>query len=130
MKHSVLLIALLLLHGQLFADESPSDSQRADKLRKTYATELKILNDYRKTPYDYSNGGKVLASAKKFFSEVNFVGLSKHSLESLLGLPFAQETRPDRFVEYRYGDGEAFVIRRFRFDARDLVASVEVIPGQ
>jgi hypothetical protein len=107
----------------------PTDAERLHSLRKKYATELGILATYRKNPTDYSKGVKVLATAKKFFAEVDLSAISRSALEALLGPPDAPPTVPD-CATYRYGDGEVFVIRQFHFDSNGYVSAIDKIPSQ
>jgi hypothetical protein len=119
------LVFLLFASSTVVAEHS-ADSVRLANIRKRYAAELSVLAEYRKTPNHYrgSNGGKVLQATRKFFSEVDFIGMSRFGLEALLGSPDVDHPLIANSTGYSYGDGEEFVLPQFRFDSERRVKSV------
>lgn len=108
-------------------DYAPTEAQRIAELRKRHSS-IGLLAWHRsKKPPDDSNNLSVLTVAQKLFPEVNFVGLSRASLETLLGPPDARPLSSKNSVTYTYGYREELVIRRFHFDSKGNVESVEKV---
>jgi hypothetical protein len=104
----------------------PTEAHRIAELRKRYSS-IGLLAWHRsKNPPD-SNNLSVLTIAQKLFPEVNLVGLSRAGLEMLLGPPDAAPSSPQNSVTYTYGNGEQAVIRRFHFNSKGNVETVEKI---
>ena len=103
----------------------PTETQRIAELRKRHPSIGLLAWHRNKNPPDYSNSLSVLTVAQKLFPEVNFIGLSRADLETLLGPPDAELLSPKNSVTYTYGNGEQAVIRRFHFDSKGNVESVE-----
>ena len=103
----------------------PKETQRIAELRKRHPSIGLLAWDRSKRPPDDSNNLSVLTVAQKLFPEVNFIGLSRAGLETLLGPPDAEALSPQNSVTYTYGDGDQAVIRRFHFDSKGNVESVE-----
>jgi hypothetical protein len=120
------LIVLLTLSQYCAFGSERTESDRVADIRNKHSAELAILAKYRKNPRDYSNGRNVLSAAQKLFAETEFIGLSRVAVVALLGPPDAALP----LATYTYGDGEQFVIRRFRFDSEGHVETIEKIPSQ
>jgi len=103
----------------------PTETQRIAELRKRHPSIGLLAWHRNKNPPDYSNSLSVLTVAQKLFPEVNFIGLSRADLEMLLGAPDAELLSPKNSVTYTFGNGEQAVIRRFHFDSKGNVESVE-----
>ena len=103
----------------------PTETQRIDELRKRHPNMGLLAWHRSKNPPDYSNNLSVLTVAQRLFPEVNFIGLSRAGLEMLLGSPDAEPLSPQNSVTYTYGNGDQATIRRFHFDSKGNVESVE-----
>jgi hypothetical protein len=103
----------------------PTETQRIAELRKRHPSIGLLAWHRNKNPPDYSNNLSVLTVAQKLFPEVNFIGLSRGGLDMLLGSPDAEPLPSQNSVTYTYGNGEQVVIRRFHFDSKGNVESVE-----
>jgi hypothetical protein len=102
-----------------------TETQRIAELRKRHPGMALLAWHRSKNPPDYSDNPSVLTVAQKLFPEVNFVGLSRAGLEMLLGPPDAEPLSPQNSITYTYGNGEQAAIRRFHFDPKGNVESVE-----
>ena len=108
-------------------DYAPTEAQRIAELRKRYPS-IGLLAWHRaKKPPDYSNNLSALTVAQRVFPEVNFIGLSRAGLVTLLGPPDAAASSPDPSVTYTYRYGEQTEIRRFHLDSKGNVKRVEKI---
>lgn len=108
----------------------PTEKQRITELRSRHPS-IGLLAWHRsKKPPDDSNNLSVLTVAQKLFPEVSFIGLSRAGLETLLGPPDPKPLSPKNSVTYTYQSGDHAVIRRFHFNSKGNVESVEKIPHQ
>jgi hypothetical protein len=106
---------------------APTEAQRIAALRKRHPS-IGLLAWHRaKRPPDFSNNLSALTVAQKVFPEVNFIGLSRTGLVTLLGPPDATASLSETSVTYTFGYGEQTVIRRFHFDSKGNVERVEKI---
>ncbi len=116
--------------GDYAPGHEPTETQRITELRSRYPS-IGLLAWHRsKKPPDDSNNLSVLTVAQKLFPEVSFIGLSRAGLETLLGPPDTKPLSPKNSVTYIYGYGDHAVIRRFHFNSKGNVESVEKLPGQ
>jgi hypothetical protein len=116
--------------GDYVTGYEPTEAQRIAELRKRHA-EIALLAWHRnKNPPDYLNSVSVIGPAQKLFAEVNFIGLSRADLETLLGPPDAEPSSPPNSSTYTYGYGPQAVIRRFHFNSKRDIESVEKLPSQ
>ena len=116
--------------GEYVPGYEPMETQRIAELRKRHS-DLGLLAWYRrKNPPDSSNNLSALAVAQKSFPEVNFIGLSRAGLVTLLGPPDAVPLSSQNSVTYTFGYSQQFVIRRFHFDSKGNVESVEKLSRQ
>jgi len=116
--------------GDYVPGHEPTETQRITELRSRYPS-IGLLAWHRsKKPPDDSNNLSVLTVAQKLFPEVSFIGLSRAGLETLLGPPDTKPLSPKNSVTYTYGYGDHAVIRRFHFNSKGNVESVEKLPGQ
>jgi hypothetical protein len=113
--------------GDYVPGYAPTEAQRIAELRKRYPS-IGLLAWHRaKRPPDFSNNLSALTVAQKVFPEVNFIGLSRTGLVTLLGPPDATASSPETSVTYTFGYGEQTVIRRFHFDSKGNVERVQKI---
>ncbi len=116
--------------GEYVPGYAPTETQRIAELRNRHPS-IGLLAWHRsKNPPDYSNNLSVLTVAQNLFPEVNFIGLSRAGLEMLLGPPDPRPLSPHNCVTYIFGNGEHAVIRRFHFNSKGKVESVEKIRRQ
>jgi hypothetical protein len=116
--------------GDYLPGYAPTEAQRIAELRKRHPSIGSLASHRANKAPDYSNNLGALTVAQNLFSEVNFIGLSRAGLETLLGAPDAKPLSPQNSVTYTFGNGGQAVICRFHFDAKGNVESVEKIPRQ
>jgi hypothetical protein len=108
----------------------PTETQRIAELRKRHPSIGSLAWERAKKAPDYSNNLGVLTVAQNLFAEVNLLGLSRAGLETLLGPPDPKPSSSQNSVTYTFGNGEHAIIRRFHFNSKGNVESVEKIPRQ
>jgi hypothetical protein len=114
--------------GDYVPDYAPTEEQRIADLRERHSS-VGILAWHRnKDPADSANSLSALTVAQKIFAEVNFVGLSRASLMTLLGPPDPEPSAPPNSVRYTFGYRGHCVARRFHFGSKGNVESVEKLP--
>jgi hypothetical protein len=113
--------------GDYVPGYTPTEAQRIAELRKRYPSIGLLAWERAKKPPDYLNNLSALTVARKVFPEVNFIGLSRAGLVTLLGPPDATASSPDTSVTYSFGYSEQTAIRRFHLDSKRNVKRVEKI---
>jgi hypothetical protein len=108
----------------------PTETQRIAEFRRRHPAMGLLAWHRRKNPPDHSNSLTALTVAQKLFAETNFIGLSRAGVATLLGPPDPESSSPPNSVTYTFGNGEQFVIRRFHFDSKGEVESVEKLLSQ
>ena len=106
----------------------PTETQRIAELRKRYPQMGLLAWDRNKNLSDYSDS-TALTVAQNVFLEANFIGLSRAGLVTLLGPPDAEPSTSPNFVTYTFGYRGQFVIRRFHFNSKGNVESIEKLPS-
>jgi hypothetical protein len=111
---------LLLLSSLAFASDHLSPQQRSD---------LASLRANDQTRYKASP--EVMAAARRTFSQLQFVGLRKSTVEEMLGRPREVRTsRGHEVYDYMYHDGEVGVHIQFEFNASGHVSAMRRLPTQ
>jgi hypothetical protein len=79
----------------------------------------------------YKASPKVMAAARRTFSQLHFVGLPKSTVEEMLGRPREVRTSHGQQVyDYMYHDGELGIHIQFEFDPSARVTATRRLPTQ